>query len=45
MELDDCIMTYFMFKEHYGIQISIENKNKYYQRANKGIRNVDFADT
>ena len=43
MEQDDCIMTYFMFQEQYGIQLCVEKQEKDCQGASKGARNVDFC--
>ena len=43
MELDDYLMTYFMFQEQYGIQLCVENQKKGCRRAIKGTRNVDFC--
>ena len=42
MELDDCLMIYFMFQEKYGIELCVEKKEKDCLRARKGTRNVDF---
>jgi len=28
MEQDDCIMTYFMFQEQYGIKLYVEKQDK-----------------
>ena len=44
IEQDDCIMTYFMFYNEYGIKLCAEKKEKDCRATNKGTRNVDFAD-
>ena len=44
MEHDDCIMTSFMFYKKYGIQLYVEKQEKDCRRANKGTRNVIFAE-
>ena len=43
MEQDDCFMTYFMFKEQYGIKIYVEKKEKDCQGARKGAKNMDIC--
>ena len=43
MEQDDCIMTYFMFQDQYGIEIFVENQEKDCQGAHKGTMNVDIC--
>ena len=45
IEHDDCIMTYFMFHEQYGIKICVEKQEKDYRRAIKEQGMWIFADT
>ena len=43
MELDDCIMTLFLFQEQYGIHLRVEEPKKGCQRTSQGARKVDLC--
>ena len=42
LELDACLITLFMFQEHYGIHLSEQEPEQDYLGAHQGAWDLDF---